>query len=359
MTLMTRPCALAAILLSLFATFARADEPVDDPRVAIGRAVAAAERKDWAEAEVAYREAASITAIRMEKEPGNLDLVDARNTLEYDVACTAALQDHVDAAAAMISGLLDRGWFDNDDLLGTDTDLAALRKDAARFDALRERERRILADACEGHDEGRVLVPAKTDVVKAKSGIVVLHGGGGNIEGGAAAWQRVADRTGAVVVLVRGSVVQGKGEFSYNQRRPERDVARIETWIAKARERAPNLPDDELFLAGFSQGGMAWVLGTEGPRAWRGIIPIGGYVQVALRERVKREPTHPLAAFALVGAEDEKAIREVNAQLIARTSLPRFRGILVTLPGGHGLPSDLPARMTRALRWCRKAFPRG
>ena len=241
-------------------------------------------------------------------------------------------------------------------MLATDPDLASLRADRGRFQPLLDRGRGLLVSAAAGHVEGKILLPKRARSGSARAGIVALHGGGGSVEDWEHAWQPVADSTGAVVILVRGSVVQGPGAFSYDQRRPARDAARIEAWIAKARAMAPGLSDDELFLVGFSQGGgMAWVLGTEGERSWRGILPIGGYVQVAVRDAVSREPVHALAAYAFVGETDEAAIREVNAQLVARKGLVRFRGHVETMPGGHGLPADFPAALARAMRWCRKA----
>jgi predicted esterase len=343
-------------LLATIASVAVAQEPVRTPGEAAKQAAEAAAAKDWPLAERAWREAAALATERLRGEPQDFDLAQARDTWEYDAACAAALQGHSDAAFALIAGLLDRGWLDNDDMLATDPDLASLRSHDARFEPMLERDRRLLTLACEGHDEGRILVPAKLTAGSAPSCIVALHGGAGNIEGWAHAWQDVADHLGVVVVLVRGSVVLGKGEFTYDQRRPARDVARIEAWIARAREAVPMMSDSDIFLAGFSQGGgMAWLLGTEGERAWRGIIPIGGYVQVAARPRALREPAHPLAAHAFVGETDEAAIRDVNAQLVAREGLANFRGRLETMPGGHGLPADLPTSIARAMAWCREA----
>ena len=34
--------------------------------------------------------------------------------------------------------------------------------------------------------------------------------------------------------------------------------------------------------------------------AWNGVIPVGAYVQVAARERVKGEPDHPVSVAAIV-----------------------------------------------------------
>lgn len=345
-----------AVLLAMTCALACADQAGRRPADAAKEANAAVAAKDWPLAERAWREAAALATERLHAEPHDFDMALARDAFEYNAACAAALQGKSDAAFGLIGGLLDRGWLDNDDMLATDPDLASLRTDTTRFDPLLERDRHLLATASEGHVEGRILVPAKLSSSAAPSCIVALHGGGGNIEGWADAWQEVANRQRVVVVLVRGSVVQGKGAFSYDQRRPARDAARIEEWLAKARAAVPMMSSDDIFLAGFSQGGgMAWVLGTEGERAWRGIIPIGGYVQVALRERVMHEPTTPLVAHAFVGTTDEPAIREVNAALVARTDLAKFRGHLETMPGGHGLPADLPTAMARAMRWCRKA----
>ena len=64
--------------------------------------------------------------------------------------------------------------------------------------------------------------------------------------------------------------------------------AEIEKFIAQ--EKARGIAAENIFLAGFSQGGgMAWVLAITGDRRWRGIIPIGGYVQVAVRDEVLGE----------------------------------------------------------------------
>ena len=350
-----------ALLLICVAPLSAAEEGRTVRDIA-AEGAAAVEAGDWAGCERSYREAAALAAGRVRAEPDNLDARAVLDTLEYDAACCASRQGRVDAALELLSGVLDRGWYDDDGMLASDADLGEARKDP-RFAALLARSRALLDAAAVGHADGMIVWPrgaAKDDrkAARVRTAIVALHGGGGNVETFAPAWQAVATRTGAAVILVRGRRVQGVGQFSYDQRRPAKDAERIEQWIAKARERAPGVADDEVFLAGFSQGGgMAWVLGAEGPRAWRGIVPIGGYVQVAVRERVLAAPAQELAAFALVGLEEDPEIRELTARLVGREA-PRFRGHVEAIPGGHGLPADLPERIARALAWCRGGVAR-
>ncbi|MCE9618947.1 MAG: hypothetical protein K8R92_03450 [Planctomycetes bacterium] len=341
--------------IAALANFAMAQQPAGALQAAGAAANEAYQAKDWTRAEADFREAARLEAEHLKQSPRDFDSADRRNNFEYNAACCAALAGHIDAAFGLLSGLLDRKWYDNNGSLENDPDLVALRKDDARFKKLQKRSQEIIDAATKGHAEGKIILPKSKSKSTSCPGIVALHGGGGNIEQWERLWQPVADRTGAVVILVRGSVIQDPGVFSYNQGVTLRDAAHIEEWIAKAKLQCPGLDENDLFLAGFSQGGgMAWVLGVEGTRSWRGIIPMGGYVQVALRQRVMAAPKHPLAAYAIVGEKDEDAIREVNQKLAARNNEPGLRVHLETLQGaGHGLPPDMAETMERAMKWFR------
>lgn len=343
---------IVALLVLGLALPSRAQTPLER---AVSAATAATETGNWPAAERSWLEAAAIAGEKARINPADRDSAHARDVFSYNAACAAARQGKVHEAFAQLETLLDGGWLDGTDLLGTDPDLDILRADLQRWPLISDRSRHELAEAMAGHAEGLILVPARGTKGRVP-GIVALHGAGANVENWSGHWQEVADRTGAVIILVRGSVVQARGMFSWNQQDTQRDVARIEEWIGRAREQVPALRVDELHLAGFSQGGgMAWLLGTEGPRAWAGIIPLGAYVQVAARPRAMAQPEFPLAVFAFMGTQEEEAIREVNVQLVGREGLSHYRARLETFPGGHVLPPDFPSAISRALRWCRKA----
>jgi len=333
-----------------------------DPKLALREAANAAaiayDARDFAAAKTQFHKATELADLRLKAESQNHDLRDARNDWHYNEACCAALLGEGEAAIGILHELLDRGWLDWGDRLALDPDFESIRGDSARWRAVHEKARAAVSAATAGFAEGVIIHPKKSDSEKVP-GIVFLHGGGGNIESCRAAMAEVSERTGAAIIMVRGVIVQDRGVFSYYQREPQLDAARIEKWIALAKLEVPNLDEGELYLSGFSQGGgMAWVLGLQGERRYRGLIPIGGYVQLAVRDKIMAEPNRPVAAYVMIGAKDEPAIRDVNEKLCAPRGLANMTTHLERIPEiGHAFPPGIGARYATAMDWIRKVTP--
>jgi predicted esterase len=335
-------------------------DPKLELREAINGAALAYDARDFAAAKTHFHKATELADARLKTESQNGDLRDSRNDWQYNEACCAALLGEGEPAIAILHELLDSGWLDWADRLASDPDFETIRGDNTRWRAVHEKARAAVTAATSGFAEGVIIPPAKPDGAKIP-GIVFLHGGGGNIESLRDAMAEVSTRTGAAIIMVRGVIVHERGAFSYYQRDPQLDAARIETWIAKAKAEIPNLDEDELYLSGFSQGGgMTWVLGLQGARHYRGLIPIGGYVQLAVREKVMEQPDRPITAYAFIGAKEEPAIRDVNEQLCAPRGIVNMTTHLERIPEiGHSFPPNAGAKFATAIEWIRKASADG
>lgn len=352
-----------SILVFAFAiALAGFSQAQQDPKVELKDAATAAalayEARDFAAASTHFRRATELADERLKTESQNQDLRDTRNAWAYNSACCSALVGNAEEALSTLHDLIDRGWLDWEDRLATDPDFESIRGADPRWRTMHEKARAALAAATYGFAEGVIIAPKSQDTRKVP-GIVFLHGGGGNIETFRDAMTEVSARTGAVVIMVRGVVVHERGVFSYFQRDPKLDAARIEKWIAQAKAEIPALDENDLYLSGFSQGGgMTWVLGLQGERKYRGLIPIGGYVQLAVREKLMAQPDRPVAAYALIGAKEEPAIRDMNEKLCAPRGLADFATHLERIPEiGHSLPPELGERYVTAMEWIQKASP--
>ncbi|MHC4933972.1 MAG: alpha/beta hydrolase, partial [Planctomycetota bacterium] len=112
------------------------------------------------------------------------------------------------------------------------------------------------------------------------------------------------------------------------------------------------IDERNIFLMGFSQGaGMASSVGMRRPRAFRGVIPIGGWFSPGeyTAEEVERAAKH--GRFLVCHSPEDQAVPFKFA-----TEAEKFlkeKGIahrLVRYQGGHTLPKDL---LTKVVTWMK------
>jgi predicted esterase len=325
--------------------------------------------RDYEEAALAGRQLASIGSRRV-------DVVQAVAHPLYNGACSAALAGDAANGYRLLAAAIEAGW-DDLELLEGDGDLDLLRDDAEAFDRIVGVLRRQQERWMEGFAAGRIFVPRELrqgtgwaggtrgddgamvdDATEPVGAIVFLHGSGGNVEEAAPFAEAMMRRAGVPVIVIRGPIAFGRGQFRWRQAQAGAECALIDEWVARARADVPRLDPALVVIAGFSQGGgQALLLGLDGPREFAGAIAMGPYVQVAQRHRLAAESFRGGRIAVVVGENEEVAILDAAATV---EKLNGFSGLEVrrtTVPGmGHALPNYLVEDVARHYAWIQEGL---
>lgn len=274
----------------------------------------------------------------------------------YNAACCASLGGDYENTVAMMMKSFEHGWMDKDHLL-QDADFNPTKTNAAdKWGAIMKEMDSRLDAAVDGKVEGKIIAPKSLPAGGPAHTMVVFHGGGGNIEADSAFWEKFAEETGTLVIMTRGSLIQGKGEFSYAQSRPEADLKRVGEWLEKAKAAHPQIDMDNLWVGGWSQGaGMALVQAMrDSKNKWKGALLIGPYVQQEARPQIFRTPAWPVSAYVVLAEKEPEPIAAVSKQVVSRNNGKKLRITSGTVAGAeHELNDAILAEAKKGFEWIK------
>lgn len=290
------------------------------------------------------------------------DLVDS-GLSNYNVACMYSLLKETDKAFEYLDLAAGRGFNvggrDMATQMERDSDLDFLRDDPRYAKALKKtREHRTL-DRQPLTVGSRVANRWKATAPKAYDGetklplLVVLHGYAGNMEEVTDTWKAAADKAGVILLAPQGMwQLDDDGEqFHWG-----RDMDTIEENVMESIDMAMDeyeIDDENIILAGFSQGGWAtWSLALRSPDTFAGIIPVGGLYEPESSSVYEDEDLASLRIFIMIGGEENDRLIDANKKaakqfkkLGAKIKLNIYDGL------GHAYPDDTTPEQVRAIRF--------
>jgi phospholipase/carboxylesterase len=333
----------------------------------VGELVAAAHK---AHGQERYEDAARafIQALRLKPgDPGNL----------YNLACCYGLLGAEVQAARFLEAAWEAG-FQHLDHIRDDPDFEKVRDGEAfrtvldRLAALDEkkaRERgRLLTLEATSVASVRVLEPPEMEPRKRYPLVIGLHGYGDSAERFAPLFLRreieqpflycapeahypfhTGDRVGYSWVLrgpeVGTSPYIRSGELS----------ARYVLEVLEAVKREYRVDERNIFVLGFSQGaGLAFELGMRNPGLFRGVIPIGGWLDPAAYTRAQAESAAENLFLVCHSPEDRVVKWERCEEALAFLDEKEIPHRLVRYPGGHTLPAEL---IREVAAWIQEPSP--
>jgi phospholipase/carboxylesterase len=319
-----------------------------------------------AEANTAYQERRYEDAARafirlLRQKPGDASAL-------YNLACCYGLLGHGDQAAAFLDAAWNAGFRDIEHIRN-DPDFDPVRESAPFVDLLARLgpESENLAKAA--GKRLAVVAPVMADVrvieptAPVEQGrlplLVGLHGFGSNADSFAGLFAKrevLHPFLWCVVQAPHAFPAEDPIGFSWGFAAPgagwalgarsEKLAADLVLEAIAAVKREFPVDERNVFLLGFSQGaGLAFSIGLDHPTLFRGVIPIGGWVDPAAHDRAKVEKARKGLFLVCHSPEDrvvpyESATRAVDFLTGGRIPHARF-----DYPGGHTVPKDLLVRI--------------
>jgi predicted esterase len=105
-----------------------------------------------------------------------------------------------------------------------------------------------------------------------------------------------------------------------------------------------HVDESRIFLMGFSQGaGQAFSIGLKHPEIFRGVIPIGGWLDAGEHPLAARERQAKHGLFLVCHSPEDTMVQWQRSLEPARAYLERhgIRHAVLSYPGGHSIPEEL------------------
>lgn len=284
----------------------------------------------------------------------------ALSLTHYNVACMFSLMKKNDEAFDHLDKAIEAGGFDRDlvEQIEGDADFENIRKDPRYAEAIARAGKSKApsrSDAPSGEKrvefEWKVTLPSRFDKSKPAPLLVALHHYNGSMNQTAARWKKAADEVGAILLTPQGTIKLEEGEYHWG-----RSLDTIEENVLDAIDIVLDrykVDEDQIILAGFSQGGWAtWGLALRNPDTFCGIIPVAGLCEIEADVPLEADEIEGLRVFIMIGADESPDLIASN-----RTAANRLRKLgaevdLVTYKGvGHGFPRNETEEMLKALRF--------
>ncbi len=206
-----------------------------------------------------------------------------------------------------------------------------------RFNKAKATDILIEAEGLEKNEKARLLV--------------FLHGMGGSPQGLEKALAQMAKERKFTVFLPCGSVQlnfmrDGFPGFNYD---PEKDPKTI----ARKVKQIKGIDRNKIYLAGFSAGAiMSYIMGTEDPDLYSGVIAFGGEVQErALNKVAVRKASGKLPIFIVHGTMDEVMPIQLGREAYDYFKSRKYRVMMKEFEGGHFIPADFADIIESAVAW--------
>lgn len=183
--------------------------------------------------------------------------------------------------------------------------------------------------------------------------IVALHGGCASYQEFARHWSRVADSVGLYVLVPAGNIRHSEDMNSW-----EGSIESIDETVTGALDRFEQQCgyEPDVYIAGFSQGGMAAIkLGLMHPDRYHDVISVAGLLDGPLPvDALSPAAQSGLRIYAMSGEFDSPTFRaslEAAGRQCTQSAIP-FK--LEIVPGTiHEVPHDFDAHFATAWDWVR------
>jgi phospholipase/carboxylesterase len=306
-----------------------------------------------------------IRALRMQ--PGDA------NSL-YNLACCYGLLGHAEPAAAFLEAAWTAGFKDLGHLTrDPDFDevreaepfrkvVAALEKDAEKRQKLAGRRLPVTAEVVA---DVRVLEPEEMPPFRRLPVLIGLHGFGDNVENFAALFEKRGIERDFLYCAVQAPYaflpgarvgyswgIRDEGASRALSLRSHRLSIRLVLRVLEALRREYPIDERNVFLMGFSQGaGMAFCIGMKHPEKFRGVIPVGGWLDPGEYSATEVARARKLGNFLVCHSPEDRMVPFDSAEeakiFLAESGISHR---LLSYPGGHSLPEDL---LEQIVRWMK------
>ncbi len=269
----------------------------------------------------------------------------------YNLACMSSLLKKTDDAFEYLDKAIALGGFGRDFVqqVEGDSDLDNIRDDP-RYAKMLEKADKATGDG-QPRSRWKVTLPEDYDASEKIPLIVVLHGGGADMNEPIERWMSAADEVGAILLTPQGGEKKGEGRFEWG-----RDLDDIESRVMDAIEAAMDkhkIDDRKIVLAGFSQGGWAaWGVAMRNPEMFCGIIPVCGRFAAESESMLEGEELDNFHVYIMAGDEDDDAILKSNraaakqfTKLGAKVKMQTYADV------GHDYPKNADKELARALKF--------
>jgi len=309
-----------------------------------------------------YEDAARAFIQALRQSPG-----DSGNL--YNLACCYGLLGAGEQAARFLEAAWGAG-FDDLEHIRTDPDFEKVREEEA-FQAVlarlageaekKAKERgRLITLASTSVASVRVVEPGEMDPHKRYPLVIGLHGYGDSAENFASLFLRRGIEQPFLFCAPESHYPfhTGRGVgYSWLLRGPEIDTAcyirsgdltaAYVLEVLEAVKREYLVDERNIFVLGFSQGaGLAFALGMENPGLFRGVIPIGGWLDPAAYSTAQAAEAEEGTLFLVCHSPEDRVVKwEACEKALAFLDEEGIPHRLVRYPGGHTLPEDLMAKI--------------
>ncbi len=308
--------------------------------------------EDWARGlELSDHLIGKITHLR-EDGIGNEDLVlqSVSSNAYYNAACLAAKAGETDRAFGYLENAVSEGFL-NVSHLEQDTDLASLKAQPARFSAVIKSINTTLQNLPMRFPEYQVLEP--TGAQNPTQGIVALPGAAQDLRAFADTMQELADMTGRVVIIARGSRYAGRDLFYWDESDFTAETRRIGEAIETAQVDYRDLDTDELIIIGYSQGAaLAWEAALAGDQQYQCIVTIAGYRAPSLSKNADAMRRVSTPAYLIYGSDETPLVEDSHSYMVEafRAQLQKIE--TKVLEGkGHEFPDNAAALYKEGIDW--------
>jgi phospholipase/carboxylesterase len=305
-----------------------------------------------------YEDAARIYIQALTLKPGD------SNSL-YNLACCYGLLEATDQAVAFLEASYRAGFRDLGHIK-SDADFDKVRKtDAfkaliARFEEQDKKDAAARGELLEVVAPSvatvRVLAPKKMESWQRFPLVIGLHGYGDNSENFAGLFLKRGIEQPFIFVAVQAPYASHGGErigFSWgfatqggNRKMGISSHLATEQYVLnviEAVKRAYPVDERNIFLMGFSQGaGQSFSIGLKHPDLFRGVIPIGGWVQAGEHPRARMDHAAKNSLFLICHSPEDRMVEYERCneakKLFNEHDVPHA---VLDYPGGHSLPVPL------------------
>jgi phospholipase/carboxylesterase len=363
-----RPAILAVLLLGILAAPlpAAPPEPIDilsvTPESLAGEDPAALSAEaNGAYQERRYEDAARAFIRLLRQKPGDASTL-------YNLACCYGLLGHDGHAAKFLDAAWNAGFHDIDHIR-RDPDFDKVRdfepfrellaRLGAESESLAKSAGKQVAVAAPVMADVRVIEPTAPVPEGRRPLLVGLHGFGSNADSFARMFsQREIPHTFLWCVVRAPYAFPSEDPIGYSwsftmpgtdwalAARSEKLASDLVLQAIEAVKREFPVDERNVFLLGFSQGaGLAFSIGLDHPALFRGVIPIGGWLDPAAHDRAKIEKARKGLFLVCHSPEDRMVPYESATKAVEFLAEHRIPHAQFDYEGGHSVPKDLLGRI--------------